>query len=78
MLLAAIMGVVEMVGGAQLLLHDTAGPCVGDAKQAEYVAADRKVIPGCWVVRGPVVTLVFFDGDIGQIPISQVKPPKSV
>lgn len=66
-----------MAGGAVVLLHDEAGPCVGGALFAEYVAADgSKVVPGCWVTRPGHVAIVFFDGDVGAVPEQALRAPR--
>jgi hypothetical protein len=72
---AAVMGVVES-GGATIRLHDTKGPCVGDAHRAEYVSPAGDVIPGCWTPQpaNASVFVVFFDGDIARIPLTAIKP----
>jgi hypothetical protein len=64
-----------MAGGAAILLHDTAGPCVGMALMAEYVAADGLRVPGCWTKRPGHVAVVFFDGDVGAIPDEALRKP---
>jgi hypothetical protein len=68
--------VADLPGGASIELHDVAGPCVGGALRAEYVAADGTKVPGCWVKRPGHIALIFFDGDVGAIPDMQLKPPK--
>jgi hypothetical protein len=73
---ADIALVADLPGGATVQLHDVAGPCVGGALRAEYVAADGAKVPGCWVKRIGHVALIFFDGDVGAIPEAQLKPPK--
>ena len=68
----------QMSGGAVVLLHDEAGPCVGGALFAEYVAADGSRVPGCWVKRPGHVAIVFFDGDVGAVPEGALQKPKSI
>jgi hypothetical protein len=73
---AELIAEAELPGGAVVLLFDEAGPCVGDAKRAEYRSAAGEATPGCWVMRQDRVAIVFLDGDIGAVPISALKPPK--
>lgn len=72
---AKVVGVVPMQGGAELLLHDDAGPCVRGARRAEYVKQGEPVIPGCWIVAGPVLQVAFFDGDASDVPLQVVRRP---
>lgn len=74
---AAIKAQADMPGGAMVLLHDEAGPCVAGALLAQYIAADGTVTPGCWVTRPGHVAIVFLDGDVGAIPLGALKPPKN-
>lgn len=53
-------------------LHDTHGICFGEARLAVYTDGVRR-IPGCWLVRINVVTVVFIDGDFVTIPITSVR-----
>ena len=84
--LALFMGPVQakvaleapMGGGAVVLLHDEAGPCVGGALLAEYVSPDGSKVPGCWVKRPGHVAIVFFDGDVGAVPEGALQKPKSI
>ena len=73
---AAIMVEADIPGGGVVLFHDTAGPCIGDALMVEYVGADGKRIPGCFVDRGGHLACVFFDGDVGSVPKAALRRPK--
>lgn len=75
---AKVVGVVSMQGGAELLLHDDAGPCVRGARRAEYVKQGEPVVPGCWLSAGAVLHLVFFDGDVGTVPLQAVRQPTAL
>lgn len=74
---ANVVGVAER-DGTSILLHDTKGPCVGDAQFAEFIAVQGLKVPGCWMLRGQHVSIVFLDGDIAAVPVAALKPPKSV
>src|SRR6185369_14176440 len=65
--------------GSVIVLYEDAGPCVGGARRAEYVAPDGKTkTPGCWVATPRGVSVAFFDGEGGAIPATALRPPKSV
>jgi hypothetical protein len=72
---AAIVGTVPHPSGSFINLHDEAGPCVGDAKRAEFVAADLSKVAGCWVASQGFVMVVFFDADVARIPFPAVRKP---
>lgn len=74
---AAVIGEVESSTG-RIDLMDEAGPCVDGARAAAYVPRHGKTIPGCWVAGGSVVFVVFFDGDTARVPVSAVRPPKTL
>jgi hypothetical protein len=75
--LAKIVAEAPLDGGAVVLLHDQAGPCVGGALLAQFVAADGVITPGCWVKRPGHVAIVFLDGDVGTVPERELRPPKT-
>lgn len=75
---AKIVAEAELGDGAAMVFHDVAGPCLGDAKLVQYVSVAGEITPGCYVVRGPRLMCVFFDGDISAVPIEALKPPKEV
>lgn len=75
---ADVVGVADMQGGGQILLYEEAGPCVGQARKVEYKEPGKPTIPGCWLIRGPLVAMVFFDGDLGSIPAQSIKKPTSL
>jgi hypothetical protein len=75
---AGILGVAEMNNGASIVFHDETGPCKGTAKMASFMTAAGESIPGCWVSRVHHIAVVFFDGDVGAVPVAALKPPKNV
>ena len=74
---AALLGSVELPNGS-IDVYDDAGPCKAQAKRAVYVPAVGDQVPGCWVRGGGIYFVVFMDADIARIPVSDVKPPKSI
>ena len=65
--------------GESITLHDEDGPCVGEAKFAVWQSPDkRKAVPGCYVIDGPVVRVVFLDGDMMRVPLGALKKPVSL
>lgn len=75
---AEVIAEAPLDGGASVVFHDAPGPCMGEAKLVEHIAADGKRTPGCYVLRGDRLACVFLDGDIGAVPIAALKPPKKV
>lgn len=76
---AGVVGVVDLRSGASLRLYDDPGVCVGKALRVEYVEPGQPVISGCWVLRpNGVVTVVFLDGDRGDVPAAAVRKPESL
>ncbi len=74
---AAVVAVVETSAGT-INLHDTAGPCFGNARFAEYISVDASVkIGGCYLSNGMAVRVVFLDGDVADIPVNALKKPRS-
>lgn len=69
-----ILGTVDSPPG-RIELNSEAGPCLGNARSAAYVAADGSRIPGCWIHGQGGLFVVFMDGEIARIPIGAVKPP---
>jgi hypothetical protein len=74
---AGILGVAEMQNGASIVFHDESGPCKGTAKLASFMTPQGDAIPGCWVSRVHHIAVVFFDGDVGAVPVAALKPPKN-
>lgn len=58
-------------------LYADQGPCRAEVKRAEYVPAKGDPVPGCWVVRRTMVSIVFLDGDIAQVPILALQTAKA-
>jgi hypothetical protein len=76
---AKVLAEAPMQGGAIVLLHDEAGPCVGGAQLAQYVTAAGEITPGCWVVRpSGTVAIVFLDGDVSALSPAILRTPKSI
>lgn len=71
----AVIAEAPMGSGAIILLHDEPGPCRGEALLAEFIDAERTT-PGCWVLRGTHVAIVFLDGDVGSIPKTALRQPR--
>ena len=62
--------------GASVELFAEAGPCVGGALSAQWVAPDAvRRVPGCWRLAGAVVTIGFLDGDAMSVPAGAFKAP---
>lgn len=75
---ARVLAEAPMEGGAVVLLHDEAGPCVGGAQLAQYISAAGEMTPGCWVLRpSGRIAVVFLDGDISAIEPASLRVPKS-
>jgi len=71
--------VAEDAIGSKVVLYSDTGPCEGNAKLAHYSNKDTvKPSTGCYVIenslRGLVVRINWFDGDNGEISVSQFKP----
>lgn len=73
---AAVIAVAAE-GAVRLELHDTAGPCVGQARHAVYSDGKQRV-PGCWVARDGAVQVVFLDGDQATVPVQLFRKPEEV
>jgi hypothetical protein len=62
--------------GASVELFTEAGPCVGGALSAQWVAPDAvRRVPGCWRLAGSAVEIAFLDGDAIKIPAGAFKTP---
>jgi hypothetical protein len=59
--------------GARVLLYAKPGPCVGNARFAEYIAPDGGKTPGCWLLTQNTVLVSFLDGERGDIPVAHLK-----
>jgi hypothetical protein len=57
----------------RIKLHQERGHCQALAKSAIYVPDKGEPIQGCWLLRGPLVAIVFFDGDIAQVPVAMLR-----
>lgn len=72
----AVIGFVQTPEG-RIDLHDEQGSvCAGRALRAEFVAHDGTRIGGCWTASGVVAHVVFFDGDIAQVPLQALSKPQ--
>lgn len=78
---AAVVLEVDMADGGRLLLHDTAGACVGDAQRMEWVSHDMKRrVPGCWRIDAPsqAVHFILLDAQgLGMVPVSAVRKART-
>lgn len=74
---ARLIGIVPagVNGNGRIELHDESGPCVASARRADYFSANGDRTPGCWVTDGILVSVVFFDGDAVQFPVTVVRQP---
>lgn len=68
-----VFAIAQSSDGAKVLLYAKSGPCVGQARLAEHVAADGEKTPGCWVLTSSHVLVSFLDGDRGNIPVGHLK-----
>lgn len=75
---AKVLAVATSADGARIVLHDEAGPCVGDAKLALHIAANGDTVAGCWLTAPGVVTVAFLDGERGTIPVSHLQRPTAI
>ena len=76
---AAVVG-IAITSDGQIELHDTAGPCVGQALFATYRPANpaHAVVGGCWSAGNGMVAVMFFDGDYARFPMAAVRKPVAV
>jgi hypothetical protein len=70
---AKVIAFAQSADGARIVLHDEAGPCVGNAKLAEHIAPDGTVVQGCWLALPTSVTVSFLDGERGTVPLGHLK-----
>lgn len=67
--------VAEGSDGVAAIIHLEQGPCLGDARRAEFMQPGQPNIAGCWKMVGPgVVQMVFWDGDVLTLPRDRFKP----
>ena len=59
--------------GSRIVLHDSSGPCMGQARLAEHITTNGQRTPGCWLKTSEKVLISFFDGERGDVPISHLK-----
>ncbi len=67
--------------GATVTLTQETGPCVNGAKLAYYVSADKQMkVSGCWTVPPGAegISLAWFNGYIGGMPIQVFKPKETL
>jgi hypothetical protein len=70
---AKAIAFAQSADGARIVLHDDAGPCVGNAKLAEYIPLDGKQVQGCWLALSGSVTVAFLDGERGTVAFADLK-----
>jgi hypothetical protein len=69
---------VDAGNDAVIQLHDDKGGiCEGSARYAEYIPKDPALkVRGCWTLSGPIVFVVFLDGDTAKVPAMLFKDVK--
>lgn len=72
---ADVIGDVQSSAG-RIELHAERGPaCMEPARHAVFVGRHGAQVPGCWTLRDGSVLVVFFDGDVAQIPVQAIRKP---
>ena len=72
---AATFAVAAAEDGSRIELHDEPGPCMGEARMAEWITKAGNVTPGCWLLGMGLVFVVFMDAEIARIPTGALKQP---
>ena len=75
---AKVLAVAVSPDGARVVLHDEAGPCVGEAKLAEHIAPNGDKVQGCWLGAPGIVNVSFLDGERGSIPVAHLRMPTQI
>ena len=75
---AKVLAVATSPDGARVVLHDEAGPCVGEAKLAEHIAPNGDKVQGCWLAAPGIVNVSFLDGERGSIPVAHLQRPTQI
>ena len=76
---ASVIGIVTADGGSSIRITREQGPCLGDAKVAQWVSRDAlTVVPGCWITDGRMVYISFLDGDRADVPVPMLRAPTSL
>lgn len=73
-----MIGAASDPGGARVVLMPSAGPCTGQARQALHVTADGQRTPGCWIMTPSAVHVAWFDGEMGMIPVADIRWARGV
>ena len=72
---AAVPGLTVATDSGRIDLYEEAGPCVGQARRAEYVPKKGDPIAGCGVFTGQGVRIVLLDGDSSTLPAAVFQKP---
>ena len=72
---AQVIAEATSADGARVVLHEDAGPCVGQARLAEYVPPSGPVVAGCWLATPSHITVAFLDGERGKVPVADLRRP---
>ena len=75
---AQVLAFAQSGDGAQIVLHERSGPCVGQARLAEHISAGGARVSGCWLKTSEKVLISFFDGERGDIPLAHLKAPAEI
>lgn len=78
---APVLMVATPPNGAIIQLHDIAGPCVGPAKLATWVApGGKEKLNGCFKVDADsgVVSIAWFDGDGSSVSVRAFRVPEEI
>lgn len=70
---AKAIAFAQSADGARIVLHDDVGPCVGNAKLAEYIPLKGTHVQGCWLALSSSVTVAFLDGERGTVAFADLK-----
>jgi hypothetical protein len=75
---AKVLAVALSSDGARVVLHDEAGPCVGEARLAEHISPSGDKVQGCWLATPGMVNVSFLDGERGSIPVAHLQRPTQI
>jgi hypothetical protein len=75
---AQVLAFAQSGDGAQIVLHERSGPCVGHARLAEHISVGGARVAGCWLKTSEKVLISFFAGERGDIPLAHLKIPAEI
>ena len=75
---AALVAVAESDAGRLDFFTDRGPICVGKAMRVQFVPRQGPAMEGCWLPGPGMLRAVFTDGDVLELPLSELRPPKSV